>query len=215
MCSVVNRIRELIEETGIKQKDLIEHLEVNQGTFGKWISEKEENRRDIPNTVLAKIAEYLDVDIEYLLCMQDQKRELNTKNTISVDIIEIKASAGGGNEIVSMDSFSTGRKAIIDVSFFKTVPSENLKCIQVDGYSMLPMLSHESWVIYREVEEFETDGLYIINYDNQLMVKMVQVNFAENKLDIISLNKEYQSYSIDKHDQTVCKIVGRVIRSIV
>jgi len=215
VCSTVERIRDLIDTRKIKHKDLIEHLEVNQGTYAKWVSESEKNRRDIPNTILANIAEYLDVDIEYLLCRQDKEREVNTKNATQVEVMSVKASAGAGSELIELDSFSTGKTAMIDNMFFKTTPRTDLKCMQVDGYSMLPMLSHDSWVIYREVDDFETDGLYIINYDNQLMVKMVQINFAQNKLDIVSLNKEYKSYSIDKYDQTSCRIVGRVLRSIV
>jgi len=73
---IVEKIREEMENKGIKQKDIIDYLDVHQGTFAKWLSLKEENRRDIPNTILAKIAHYLDVDIEYLLGLQDEKRKV-------------------------------------------------------------------------------------------------------------------------------------------
>lgn len=213
---VVTRVREEMALKDIKQKDMIKILDVNQGTFAKWLSEVEKNRRDIPNTILAKMASLLNVDIEYLLGLQEEKKKINTiANSLTVEVMSVKASAGSGNNIEFLDDFSTGEIVTIDNRFFKTVPPKNIKCIQVDGYSMMPMLTHESWVIYKDVFEFETDGLYIINYDNQLMVKMIQVNFEKNKLDIISINKEYKSYSIDKHDQTVCKIVGKVLRCII
>lgn len=77
---LVDRIREEMELQEIKQKDIVEFLDVKQGTFAKWISIKEENRRDIPNTILAKIAAYLNVDIEYLLGMQEEKRKLSLIN---------------------------------------------------------------------------------------------------------------------------------------
>lgn len=42
----------------------------------------------------------------------------------------------------------------------------NIKAIRVDGYSMVPMLLPDSWVIFEERSEFKGDGLYIINYAN-------------------------------------------------
>ena len=89
---VVSRIREEMELQSIKQKDIIEFLDVKQGTFAKWISIKEDNRRDIPNTILAKISDYLDVDMKYLLGMQEEKKKLPSidfNTNLSVDVEEL------------------------------------------------------------------------------------------------------------------------------
>jgi len=73
---MVEKIREEMENKGIKQKDLVEFLGATQSNVAKWLSLNEKIRLDIPNTILAKIAHYLDVDIEYLLGLQDEKRKV-------------------------------------------------------------------------------------------------------------------------------------------
>ncbi len=216
MCDMVTRIRDEMKELGMKQKDLIEYLDEKQSNVSKYLSLNDNIRLDIPNTTLAKIAAFIDVDVEYLLCLQDEKRKaISNDNIITAEIMSVKASAGEGNHTSSIDNFSTGRTAVIDNCFFKSAPPRGLKAMQVDGYSMIPMLFPDSWVIYREVDRFETDGLYIINYGDELMVKMLQINPEKKMIDIISTNKEYKSYSIDPDDQSIFVIVGRVIRSII
>lgn len=71
MSDIVFKIRELMLQQGIKQKELVEYLGENQGTIGKWLSEKEKNRRDLPNTILIKIAKKLGVTPQYLLGMEE------------------------------------------------------------------------------------------------------------------------------------------------
>ncbi|EIW2192513.1 helix-turn-helix transcriptional regulator, partial [Campylobacter coli] len=88
--------------------------------------------------------------------------------------------------------------------------------IKVDGYSMVPMLLPDSWVVFEETHEYQGDGLYILNFDNQLMVKLLQLNPINKILDIISVNKDYKSYSIDLRDSQVEIIIqGKVLRSII
>ncbi len=103
----------------------------------------------------------------------------------------------------------------VDKVLFKTAPSEKMRAIQVDGYSMAPMLMPDSWVIFELEHGYDGDGLYIINWRNVLMVKKVQLNMTTGQFDIISANPDYDSYSVDPDDQSVFKIVGKVIRAII
>ncbi|ELN5506878.1 helix-turn-helix transcriptional regulator, partial [Campylobacter coli] len=74
----------------------------------------------------------------------------------------------------------------------------------------------DSWVIFEEVHEYQGDGLYILNFDNQLMVKLLQLDPISKILDIISVNKDYKSYSIDLKDSQIELIIqGKVLRSII
>jgi len=80
---------------------------------------------------------------------------------------------------------------------------------------MTPMLYPDSWILFDEQAKYNGDGLYVINYQNILMVKLLQIDFANNKLKIISVNKDYQSWEVDQDNQEYFSIVGKVIRCII
>ena len=136
-------------------------------------------------------------------------------STYVIPALSIKASAGGGNHLESIDSFEEWATINVDKMLFKSLPSKNLRAIQVDGYSMAPMLMPDSWVIFEIDRQFEGDGLYIINWRNVLMVKKIQLDMGSGKLRIVSANPDYDSYDVDPDDQSVFKIVGKVIRAII
>ncbi|WP_252365926.1 S24 family peptidase, partial [Campylobacter jejuni] len=136
-------------------------------------------------------------------------------NFYSIPKLNISASAGRGNELIGLEEYETGEMLELSKAFFKTTP-KNVKAIKVDGYSMIPMLLPDSWVIFEEIHEYQGDGLYILNFDNQLMVKLLQLDPISKVLDIISVNKDYKSYSLDLKDSQVEIIIqGKVLRSII
>ena len=147
----------------------------------------------------------------------EENKQLKDNNLTTYEIPEISlsASAGDGTDLEGIEVFQTGKIIHIDKALFKTKPKNKLGIIQVDGYSMIPMLLPDSWVIYETANSFSTDGLYILNYQNNLMVKLLQLNMGNDSLDIISINKEYQSYTITKDNQSAFHIIGKVIKTII
>lgn len=98
---------------------------------------------------------------------------------------------------------------------FKTPPNyAKLRCMQVSGYSMVPMLFPDSWVIAEISQEFAGDGLYIINYCGNFMVKLLQKS-PNGVLHIKSVNKDYESYDIGLDDDVQVYIVGKVLRCVI
>jgi len=132
-----------------------------------------------------------------------------------VPALTIKASAGEGNNLESIDSFDTWGSINMDKLLFKSISPEKLRAIQVDGYSMAPMLMPDSWVVFEFDRGFEGDGLYIINWRNILMVKKVQLDMSNGLLQIVSVNPDYDSYEVNPDDQSFFKIIGRVVRTII
>lgn len=127
----------------------------------------------------------------------------------------VKASAGGGNELEGVRSYQTGELMPIAKAFFKVPPGKNLGSMEVEGESMTPMLRSGDWVIFREDGAFAGDGLYVVNFSNQLMAKILQLT-PRGMLKIVSVNPNFQSYEIDLNEtQEHFKIVGKVIKSIV
>ncbi|ECZ5737794.1 MULTISPECIES: XRE family transcriptional regulator [Campylobacter] len=147
---------------------------------------------------------------------QTKLKEAEKESFYYIPKLNISASAGGGNELEGLECYESGELMAIDKAFFKTIPSSSIKAIRVDGYSMTPMLFPDSWVIFEESADFKGDGLYVLNYNGQLMVKLLQLNPFENILEIISVNKEYKSYSIKLDEsQTPLFIKGKVLRSVI
>ena len=184
-------------EKYMNNKELAKFLDITEQGLYKW-------KKSRPN--LYKIV------MEW---KNQEKNEQTKNNHYEIPVVSIKASAGSGNELISIDEFETDQKVLIDKLLFKNTPKKSIRAIQVDGYSMTPMLFPDSWVIFDEQTKYSGDGLYVINYQNILMVKLLQVDFSNDKLKIISVNKDYQSWEVDQDNQEYFSIVGKVIRCII
>ena len=65
-----NRLLFLINEKGINKKKFLDDLTLGKNSIVNWI-----NRDNIPNgETLNRIAEYFDVDVDYLLANTDIKK---------------------------------------------------------------------------------------------------------------------------------------------
>lgn len=142
---------------------------------------------------------------------QNVPNEFN--NIIKIPKLSAKVSAG--YNIQQIDSVEKIGELILDISIFKTPPPKKIFAMQVDGYSMIPMIFPDSWVIFDNCKQFKGDGLYIINWDDCLMVKQISATPKKGVIQIISANKDYQSWEVDLNDsQCSFMIFGKVIRTI-
>ncbi|WDL70119.1 LexA family transcriptional regulator [Helicobacter winghamensis] len=233
------KIRQAREEQGYSQEQLANELGITTRTLQNY----EYGKSDVGVILITKIANILKINSDYFFkeCSSPIVRQ-NNKNIVRqsfansknlspsptnlkkneqdnfylIPKLDISASAGSGNELEGLECYESGQMLAIDKVFFKTIPMGNIKAIKVDGYSMVPMLLPDSWVIFEEGGEFKGDGLYIINYANQLMVKLLQLNPFDNILEIISVNKDYKSYQFHiSETQELMLIKGRVLRAII
>lgn len=138
---------------------------------------------------------------------------INEETVIKIPKLSSKVSAG--YNIQQIDSVEKIGELILDIAIFKTPPPKKIFAMQVDGYSMIPMIFPDSWVIFDDCKQFKGDGLYIINWDDCLMVKQISATPKKGVIQIISSNKDYQSWEVDLND-TQCSfmIFGKVIRTI-
>ena len=207
-----NDFKQIREKLGLTQEQLGNKLNLTR----QQIINIEKGKTPISKKYfdnISKLSKKFYIDKEENALNKDRnKQEINF---YSIPKLNISASAGGGNELIGLEEYETGEMLELSKAFFKTTP-KNVKAIKVDGYSMIPMLLPDSWVIFEEIHEYQGDGLYILNYDNQLMVKLLQLDPISKVLDIISVNKDYKSYSLDLKDSQVEIIIqGKVLRSII
>ncbi|AOH49998.1 transcriptional regulator, XRE family (peptidase S24 LexA-like domain) [Campylobacter coli] len=207
-----NDFKQIREKLGLTQEQLGNKLNLTR----QQIINIEKGKTPISKKYfdnISKLSKKFYIDKEENALNKDRnKQEINF---YSIPKLNISASAGGGNELIGLEEYETGEMLELSKAFFKTTP-KNVKAIKVDGYSMIPMLLPDSWVIFEEMHEYQGDGLYILNFDNQLMVKLLQLDPISKVLDIISVNKDYKSYSLDLKDSQVEIIIqGKVLRSII
>ncbi|EAL4388932.1 helix-turn-helix transcriptional regulator [Campylobacter jejuni] len=207
-----NDFKQIREKLGLTQEQLGNKLNLTR----QQIINIEKGKTPISKKYfdnISKLSKKFYIDKEENALNKDRnKQEINF---YSIPKLNISASTGGGNELIGLEEYETGEMLELSKAFFKTTP-KNVKAIKVDGYSMIPMLLPDSWVIFEEIHEYQGDGLYILNFDNQLMVKLLQLDPISKVLDIISVNKDYKSYSLDLKDSQVEIIIqGKVLRSII
>lgn len=213
-----NRISEARIRAKMTQDDLAKALKIGKRTlidYEKGVSEPKAS-------TIVDIAKICDIDGWWLLTGKGQMVPSDTSNIpmsndpslMNIQRVSLKASAGAGNHLESIDKFEVVETMTISRSLLKTQPNGALRLISVDGHSMVPMLYPDSLVLFDEHPEWRGDGLYILNWRNELMVKILQID-PRGQLHIKSANKDYESWVVDPDDQSVFSIVGKVLRIII
>lgn len=211
----MNRLKEIRAFLGLTQQEFADKIDEKLHK----INDIERGKQKIGVDLAEKIQEKFPIDAWWLLTGKGSMHISGTNvtnmepNSLSIPLVSHSASAGRGNHIGGIQ-FEVVETMTISRTLFKTPPLSTVRIIKVDGYSMTPMLYPDSYCIFDECGEFKTDGLYIINYGNELMVKLLQLD-PDGNLHIKSTNQDYQSWIIKESDQTHCRIIGKVLRIII
>ena len=169
------------------------------------------------NSAIAQWRKNDKIPDKYLLIISEDKETDNSvvKDGYWIKKLNQKVGAGTSVDITEVDVIDEDDKFFVPATFFKTImKNEKLRMAQVDGYSMVPMLHPDDWVIFEKTKEFRGDGLYIIMYNDNLMVKILQKTPRGNRY-IKSTNKDYESFELDEDTYESCQIIGKVIKCII
>ena len=63
------RLKDLREDSDIKQKEIAEYLHIKQNTYSQY----ENGQRQLPIDVLIKLAKFYNVSTDYILGLSDDK----------------------------------------------------------------------------------------------------------------------------------------------
>lgn len=237
--TLFENIKALRVEKDWTQGDLAKFAGVSIETIKRY----ENGKTNPTNDNLSKIANALGVEIKNLYDGASPSVSLSQKNNMSLSVKKVSPSlsnlkkteadqifhdqilirklssavgAGESVDINGVEVYDTDILVPFSQMLFKVRPKkiDRIRCMQVDGYSMVPMLFPDSWVIADVTAKFEGDGLYIINYCDNFMVKLLQKS-PDGTLHIKSVNKEYDSYDIGPDDDAQVYIVGKVLRCVI
>jgi len=165
-----------------------------------------------------RIEKYFDVCLTDSACQTAKLVEQIESDRTNIELAKIEyfpdvyLSAGYGVEVY--DEYS--ETIVIDERFLMSergmrVNPKNCKMVRVSGNSMFPEYHHGDRVIIDESDTNLTDGqIYAFRYDGQCYVK--EINRAGNKIKCISVNKEYESFYIER--DVDFKVFGRILPRI-
>lgn len=154
------------------------------------------------------------------LSLSPSNLKKSQKEQIAEDQIFIRklSSAVGAGESVDIEGVEVYDTDVLvpfsRMLFNLPVNERNIRCLKVVGYSMIPMLYPDSWIIARMGPSFDGDGLYIIDFGGNFMVKLLQKH-PNGTLFVNSVNQEYRSYEIGPNDEVRVQIVGKVLRCVI
>ena len=230
---LAQKISFLRKEREWSQDELAKISGVGRSTIQLYESKKasknptRENLQKIANAFEISISDLANENFDVSIDVSDDvsigKNDVSPSNlketeTDQIFIRKLSSSVGAGEsvDINGIEIYDTDVLVPFSRMLFKVCPknTNRIRCMPVEGYSMVPMLYPDSWVIADVTAKFEGDGLYIVNYCDHFMVKLLQKS-PDGVLHIKSVNKEYDSYEIGPDSDLQVYIVGKVLRCVI
>lgn len=196
--NIADKIREEMEKNNIKQKDLIRHLNVTQGTVAKWLSRKEENRREIPTTLLFKLASYIGVDPEYLLGLQEHKR-------VGIKYVPL---IGLASHAVPIEDNLSGYEP---VPIFSKVYKERMYAVQSNCDSMSPKINNGNIVYCQRDTRIENGDIVHYSFGGKSGIKKYKHSDERNIITLLPINDGFDMIFLTVEESStlyMSKVVG-------
>lgn len=216
MSTWYDRLKTIREENGLSQADLGEKIGTDDTAISRY--EKGAGAQNLTFKFKQKLTKVFNNEEIHFIETGDRAKTDSPKSTesiidtnkfISVPIVSAKASGSPVGEI-HYDVEIKGEVSIAKM-LFKTMPNiNNIQAIEVIGNSMSPRINPGDYVIVDKKDNFDHDGVYVLQFDSMLLVKRLQV--TTRGIKIISDNRSYDEDVYDPNDdQRMMHIVGKVI----
>lgn len=213
------KLKEMLDESNITQYELAKRLNIAPTTVNQWFA-----RNSLKDKYLGDICRVTGFDIGELIPNYN-KEDYNRVSSIIVEspndkilfiprYKNVTASAGEGDYIDGIDIFEEDEPIpMLRTDLPSDRDSKYFEAIKVKGTSMLPTFMPNDWVIFdKKTSFYDGDGLYVLNYAGNLLIKRLQYDMGRNSMDIISDNHEYSNYSINlSENQENLNIIGIVM----
>ena len=201
------RIKELREKKGMTQSELGKAI----GTTKQNIFKYESGAVDtIPNKKLQGLAKALDVEPWEILGWDGPWNSQKGEKYISIPLISQKISAGYGEDFLDDDSITMKRIQIPESLTKGVADKSTLVSAEVKGDSMIDANIFPGDYVFFSKGLIKGEGIYVIAFAGDIMVKRLAFDAPKNKLSIISENKNYPVRIIDAESDGV-RILGKVI----
>lgn len=206
----LNRILSEMKLKGISQVELCERLKIKKQAVTNWKSGHTQSYMKY----LPRIAEILDVSVDYLLGKSESK-ETATARFVQPDITEETVSfpvtgevAAGYNHIADEDW--TGETVEIPKSYLHGRPATDYFVLTVCGDSMYPLYMDGDKVLILKQDTLEHSGqIGVIRYDgDNASLKKIEYADGEDWLRMVPINPVYKPVEIRGADLELCSVIG-------
>lgn len=197
---VIERIKLLLKEKGIKQKYLFEQIGMSPVLFRDWKAGKSKPT----DSVIHRIAEVLDTTPEYLLGKTDKKEKTPRRRGVKIPVF--------GNVAAGIPL-----EAIEDIEDYEEITEEmagtgEYFALRIKGDSMMPRILSGDVIIVRKQPTVENGELAVVMVNgNEATCKKVVI--GKNELSLISFNPAYDPMTFTKKEarDLPVTILGKVV----
>lgn len=203
MANFQNILKMLRTSKGITQDELAKALKISRSTIGMY----ESGSREPDFETLELIADYFNVDIDYLLGRTSKTTYIPTPSPNKGVIIKVYGRVAAGIPI----------EAIQDVIDEEEIPEELARTgeffgLKISGDSMSPEIHDGDTVIVRRQDDAETDEIVIalVNGNDGVCKRLKKY---KDSLSLISTNPSYAPmyFSQEEVDSKPVRIIGKVV----
>ena len=206
MSATSERIKSLIESTGLSRREIARRIGVSHVSLSQWISGKNEPSRE----KLESFCEFFSVTPAYVLYGTGNAPEqtiAHDDGTVAIPLLDIRCSCGGGCDVpadVSLIRFLRASAEFIR----RYCPSANVRSLQIvtaSGDSMAPTFQDgDAVIVDRSETRISADGIYAIRVNGSVFIKRVQT--LPSGVRLLSDNHLYPP--IDAHAGEI-DVIGR------
>ena len=208
----------LLYDRGLKLKDLAKKIDMPYSTLHYQVN----HPSAIQEQTLKKISEVLNFNVTDLYSTILEYENLSDveiwqnvqgdvtpadKFVITIPFVSQKLSAGKGESYLSDDDIEV---KTIDVSEYlaRGIDKATLLAAEVRGDSMIDEKIFSGDIVVFSRGLIRQEGIYVINYAGDLMVKKLSFDALNGRIDIISGNRNYPTRTVDAE---LIEILGKVV----
>ena len=162
------------------------------------------------NKLTDKEEPILPAHLSGVVAIADKMKSLFTsKDEVTIDILNVSACCGSGEEVNSEDV--VGKLVMSNVDFRAmslTSSPKNIKMIKAMGDSMSPTINDGDWCFVDvSLNSAVSDGIYLIKIKSGIAIKRLQLGFTDN----VVVKSDNPCYDPENVNLTDVNVVGKVI----
>ena len=211
--SVSERLSIAMSKKDINQTKLVELTGLNKSAISSYLNGKYEPKSD----AVELMAKALHVSPTWLAGFDvpmEEGAKISKANdlTITIPFVNQKLSAGTGEDYLSDSDIET---KTINISEYlaRGIDKATLLAAEVRGDSMVDERIYSGDIVIFSRGLIRQEGIYVINYAGDLMVKKLAFDALNNTVDIISGNRNYPTRTVEADSIAILgKVVGWIHR---
>lgn len=218
----------LAEQRGMSLRELSMAIGKNEAYLSQFLDAKKASPKKLPEDVRERLAEKLGVPDDVLrmgatkamraiqggkdarVVEHDGSLTIAGEAYLKIPVYDIRASAGAGALVE--DGEPTAQQVFREQFLRRITRAKvaSLSVIQVAGDSMWETLHDgDAVLVDRSIRRIVKDGIYILQFEGELLVKRCQRDLADGSVIVKSDNPRYEPFRVTEVDRL--DVLGRVI----